>query len=78
MTEGVCMKIVFEDEARIRRQGDSVYLLLPETFYKFIEVELPEKESRAEGNYRLAMGQGKHGNFLAVWNVEQQKKRKGK
>jgi len=69
----VAMQIVLEQPARVVQNGGSVYVLLPEAFFKYLDIQKDELEATTK-DVVLAMGLGKHGKFLFLYSPKQQKR----
>ena len=63
---------MLEQPARVVQNGGSVYVLLPEAFFKYLDIQKDDLESTSK-DVVLAMGLGKHGKFLFVYSPKQQK-----
>ncbi len=54
----------------VRWNGGSAYLLIPQDMHDYLGISSKEEEVEV----CMAIDEGKHGHFLAVWNEKTQKK----
>ncbi len=65
------MQTVYEENATIAKSGGSLYVLLPPTYYKYLDIE---NEENVNHDIKVSMALSKYGKFLYLHSPKQQKK----
>jgi len=67
------METILEEEASFYKPSGSIYIRIPATYTKFIDIEV-NANNEIISDCKIAMGRGKHGNFVFIYSPRQQRK----
>jgi len=67
------METILEEEATFYKPSGSIYIRIPATYTKYIDIEV-NANNEIISDAKIAMGMGKHGQFLYLYSPKQQKK----
>jgi len=66
------MQTLLEENASVKKTGGSIYVRIPPTFAKYIDIQAENDEIKTDA--KIAMGLGKYGPFLYIYSPKQQRK----